>query len=627
MAIKASKASFSINLSASISQAIEGVRAIRVTQQASHGAEFQKAVASGMSYASQAELLNKMIADETNSPFSDKSYIDDLQTNLANVTKMARFETIRNKYKDALDSYVQDKGSLDSYIAVLQDSLSTETNDAMRAELRDKLSQAQQDKAQNTLNAINNRALLAQKDQSHALIDKSIKEVSDKKAKAALNGNDEEVSKWDETLLALNSSKSKLQIEDGMNDLTLKINKNNPKANEKLGYIQDQISKADGSSPVTYNGVTYPSMKDFWTGKRDEYVANSYFDEVQKEMDADTSKIAATNNYGQIPVARIQAVAGFLDGLKTREEFAPYIEKIDQMKVANVADMTTKLSSSLYDEFNGKIDAASKDGTLSVDMYNSELTQVENTVTSMENTFGVKLTRQATAKEAAAGGGIVADINKGMDNLPSESASLPANAAEITRAQDVYANADKLAGTGKYVGKTADQIRQEAHDYATSIRKGNINLATMVPDNTSSPNTPVDTQAEIARAQDVYLNADKLAGTGKYAGQTAEQIRTNAHNYANSLRSGINAAPVNPPAATPQPASTPATTLPTPEASPSAPTIKPPSITPQKTPTATSITPNNPAPAASTPVVYNGRSYKDQAAADKAKARDAAMGK
>jgi hypothetical protein len=45
--------------------------------------------------------------------------------------------------------------------------------------------------------------------------------------------------------------------------------------------------------------------------------------------------------------------------------------------------------------------------------------------------------------------------------------------------------------------------------------------------------------SEIARAQQVWADADKLAGTpGKYANKTADQIRTDAHAYAESLRNG-----------------------------------------------------------------------------------------
>lgn len=606
MAFKAAKKGFSINLSSSVAQALEGIKSVRVTEQARKGAEFQKAVAGGMTYAAQTDLLKKMIEAEKSSPLTDKEYIDELEINLANTGKMARFEKIRDKYTEALDEYVGNKGSLQSYIDVLQSSMNEPgVDDKMKDELRGLLSDARGRQAENELNAIDNRAMLAEKDHSQVLLDKSIKEIKDRKAIAGLNGNEEEVAKWDQTLLALNSSKSKLQIEDGLNDITFKINRNNPKASDKLGYMNEEIGKSGNTGPVTYDGVTYDSMKSFWENERDAYIGGtgaskmggSYFDEVQKEMDTETAKIAATNAYGQVPVARIQAISMAYTNLQSKEEFASFIDKIEQAKIASVNELTTQLSSSLYDEFQSKVQA----GDINEFNYNDELGKVENQVVNMENTFGVKLTRLATQKEIAAGQGVAPTVDKGMEELPVKSAFEPANAAEEKRAKEVYLNADKLAGTGKYVGKTADQVREEAHNYAAAIRKGTINLTPATPDVGADGIKP-DNASELKRASDVWANADTLAGTGKYVGQTAQQIRDAAHHYANSLR------PQNMPAPAVAPA-TPKVSAPT---TPTAPVA-----TPKKDKTMT-LTPQVP----TTGVVYNGKTYKDQAAVDRLKRQE-----
>lgn len=64
--------------------------------------------------------------------------------------------------------------------------------------------------------------------------------------------------------------------------------------------------------------------------------------------------------------------------------------------------------------------------------------------------------------------------------------------SEIARAQQVWADADKLAGTGKYVGKTADQIRTDAHAYADSLRAGGPIGSTQAP-GTAPVQSPVST--------------------------------------------------------------------------------------------------------------------------------------
>lgn len=57
---------------------------------------------------------------------------------------------------------------------------------------------------------------------------------------------------------------------------------------------------------------------------------------------------------------------------------------------------------------------------------------------------------------------------------------------EIIRAQGVYVNANILAGTGKYVGKTTDQVRAGAHAYAEMLRKM---LAQVSPPPKPTPNS------------------------------------------------------------------------------------------------------------------------------------------
>lgn len=620
MALKARQRGFSIDLSASVSSALNSIQAIRSSAQAVKNVEFQKAVAAGMSYNAQVGLLQKMIKDEKASPFSDSDFIGSLEVSLGNSQKMARYETIRNKYNVALDDYVQNKGSLDSYIKVLQDGIANTTDDNLKEELHGKLSQAFQDQAQNHINAIQNRATLATKDRSQSELDKSISEIKDRKAAAAVNGNEDEVSQWDQTLQALTSTKSNIQIQNGMNDLTLKINKDNPKAGDKLGYYKAQIASADATTPVIFNGVEYGSMKEFWSTQQDSYIAGnnpqtgSFFQDKQSEDDKQTAKIAATSKYGIVPTARIQLVSQGYDDLKTRPEFANYLDLIDQQKVATTVDMTTKVASALNDEFQGKVSS----GEITDQTYNSELDKLEGTFTHLESTFGVNLQRQATAKEAAAGG-IIADVNTGIKNLPVtpvESANSAANQAEIARAKDVWANADKLAGTGKYAGMTAQQVRDGAHNYVNDINSGKIN--NQGSPSAAAPATPNATGN--AGQPTAQSSAQELAQFASSHGVTSLQTQDWWVNNPNKQEAWNimqkQAVPQTVPATQPKPPVTPPV---------AAPAVKP-VAAPQPAQPKVVATPAAPATTGGS-VMYNGRSYKDQAAADKAKARDTAMGK
>ena len=382
MAIELKKTS-SFNIGVVVSNAVAAVRLVRSQETSRQESEFQKAVASGMTYADQQKFREEQLEEAETGSFPDSEYIAELETVIAQTKQMARFEKIRAKYKDSLDNYVLGKKSLESYVDVLEDTLNTEKDPAMQTELRNLLSTARQEQATNELNAIKNRALVAQRDNSVRLVEKSISEIKSRRARASIVENDDEVAMWDETLIALEGSKSKLQIEDSMNDITFKINKFNPKANDKLGYLNEEISKADGGKELVYNGVTYPSLKAFWENKRNEYIASSYFDEVKADMDAESARIAATSKFGRIPTIRIQAVNDYYNQLKAKPEFAPYVSVIEQKRIEAVSGMANELADAIYSE-------SEYNGFDSIDQDQRSIADIRN----LENRFGIAISRQ-----------------------------------------------------------------------------------------------------------------------------------------------------------------------------------------------------------------------------------------
>ena len=496
MAVNIRRNNFKIDLSAVIGKSLDNVRSTRQTEQARKEAEFQKAVANGISYQAQLDFRQKQLDEENSAETVDVDYVTKLQTSINETKKLARFEKIRNKYTESLNEYLTGKSGIDSYISVLKDSIGAESDPEMLSQLRDALSKANVEKYQIEINAVKNRATVAQKDFSIPLLEKSIQEIKDKKAIAAINKNDDEVAMWDETLTALSSSKSKIQVENSINEINFKINKNNPKAVDKLSYFNAEVDKADSTTPFVYDGVRYSSMKQFWEDKRGDYIARSFFDEADKDMALETQKLAETNNYGQVPIARLQAVSDFYTGLASKAEFAPYADIIAQRRTDNVAKMAQDISVAAFDELN----QMDQDPNVSDAALAKAQALAENTLGSIEKRFGITLQRQTFASESAAGKSVIASLDNEFKNLPSPNSLTPKNAAEIKRAQDVYLNADELAGTGKYVGQTADEIRNNAHIYANRIRSGEVNLDAAAPATTPDQSkTPTEQPAPAAQ--------------------------------------------------------------------------------------------------------------------------------
>jgi LysM repeat protein len=182
-------------------------------------------------------------------------------------------------------------------------------------------------------------------------------------------------------LIALKSSKSKLQIEDAANEMSFRINRYNLKSTDKLGMLNDEIGKSDASTPIIFDGVQYVSQKAFWEDKRNEYIRTSYFEEVSKELDADTARIQASNKFGQIPVARIDAVNAFYNGLKQRTEFAPFVDLTEQYRIGKINTYASDLTDSVQREFD-----ASEQGA-------ADVKRAEQAVADLESKFGIITSR------------------------------------------------------------------------------------------------------------------------------------------------------------------------------------------------------------------------------------------
>lgn len=406
----------SITLGSTVNDAITAVRAVRVSEQSKKEAAFQAAIADGtMTYAAQLKFRQAQLDDEKTSPLSDPDYMAQLETSIGSIKKLGRYQQVRDKYKEALNSYADGKSSINNVIGILTDALSTETDETLRTELNSQLTNALDQKTTLEKQAIQNRITIATTDKSVPLLNDSIKEVSGKKSEALLAGDDETATMWDATLHSLNAQKSTIQVDSAVNDMNYQIMKGGMTSGKKLSLLTGQVNDADTSSPFVYNGTRYASMKDYWQQQTASYISTNYFTDVKAELDAETSKVAALSAFGQVPVERITAVNDFYKSLTARPEFAPYINQIEQERVSTVSSLATELQSALTDEANDAIQRGQDVSAVE--------TKTNTTLDKLETTTGIKLARLPSTAAIKSGQTLAADVNSTPD--PSKAGILP----------------------------------------------------------------------------------------------------------------------------------------------------------------------------------------------------------
>lgn len=372
--------SFVIDLSATVETSINAVLEVKNRETAIKEAEFQAAVAEGlMSYEAQLEYRQNQLAEEKKSAFVDEGFVANLNQSIATTKKMVRYDRIRKKYESSLKQYVEGKKSLKQHTAAIQNLLGREgVPDEMRSQLQGEVVSLNQTMIENEATAIKNRALVAQRDLSIPLIEKSIAEVGDRRAKDLLNGNEEAVSAWDETLYNLRSQKSFIIVTNGTNDIAYQTARNDLKVHQQVSLFDSLINEANANEPFLYNNVRYPSLKDYWTQQRDTIINSSEFwGSLSAELDAESTRLASQSPSGQITVARIKEVDDFYKNLATRPGFENYVDRIERERTSMTDSAVNELASFIESE-----------ATITEDYDTARRAALQ-----LETTFGIKLTR------------------------------------------------------------------------------------------------------------------------------------------------------------------------------------------------------------------------------------------
>lgn len=470
------------NIGALVANALESARTVKAAETARQELAFQTAIADGtMSYAAQLEYRKKQLDDEQKSSIADPDFVLQIQQSIKSITKLKRFDDYRTRYSAALQSYIEGKGTLQNYIDILQDSLSGETDPTLRENLQTSLNEALNQKMTSEKNAVTNRATLAEKDGSLVLIDASLTEVKDKQAKANLAGREDEAAMWGQTILALTSAKVKNQTEDSINDFNLRSAQMNLKASDKLGYYNDQVNSADGTTPFILDNVRYPSQKAYWEGKRGEYIGTTFFTEIESELKAETDRIASQAAFGQVPVQRIQAVSDYYQTLKSRPEFSVYAETVEQKRVANITALVDDLAEKIT------VEAGETGDT------NSAITAIQN----LETKFGVSTSRSPFPSEAAAGTTAAKVVTKQTPNVISSTKQLVSDERVYQLARDFSQQAvGKVIEPDQFTGiNFLTQARQGMAESELiksiqgELKKQNPNAAFTIPTITTTPAT------------------------------------------------------------------------------------------------------------------------------------------
>lgn len=320
----------------------DSIRNVRRTETARKEAEFQKAIADGMSYAAQIDYRQKQLDDEQKSSFSDPDFVSTLTSSLTNLKKLNRFSVYRTKYAATLAELNAGKVNEETFVSSLRGMLDGVTDADLRLEIQQDIADGET-KAKNYKDTIlSNDVKKAQYDGTVPILTSTIQEVKDARNAAAISGNRDEVSAYDATLAALGSQLGTAQIEDDLSKFQVDSAIKGGSPNEKLNALNAKAQSADATAPVTINGQRYSSAQAYWTSTRDGYLSGDgtgmfadFFRELENKY---TNTINGTTaKFGFMPDANISSIKLELDTVRSRPEMQPYLAQLDNLQNLAIA--------------------------------------------------------------------------------------------------------------------------------------------------------------------------------------------------------------------------------------------------------------------------------------------------
>lgn len=341
----------SIDLGTVVTNSLNAVKATRRNEQIRKEAEFQRAIADGLSYEEQIRMREKQLEDEKGSSISDTEYIGVLEKSIADTKKLNRFNKYRTKYTTTFADLVAGRVNEQRYLDILKDQLIGVSDPELSLEIQKNIASAEEGLKAYNDTILSNKVKLAKYDGSVKILASMVSQITIARANAVINDKQDEVTAYDETLSSLNSQLSSVRIEDAMLDFQAKSETRGTNAIEKLEFMNEQIRSADPNSPIRIadgsgGAKTYSSAQAFWTTTRDNYLSSDFF----KELDINIkNNVAANTRVAGISQATIDNTVKIFNDLKAKPEFTPFLQQLGAVQNVTVSDLVGKFANRWID--------------------------------------------------------------------------------------------------------------------------------------------------------------------------------------------------------------------------------------------------------------------------------------
>lgn len=355
---------FSVDLGSVVNNSIDAVVAVRKSERARKEAEFQRAIANGLSYEAQVSMREAQLEEEKKSSISDADYITTLEKSITDTKKLNRFNKYRTRYTETLGELSAGKINEQEYLSVLRNQLSGIDDPDLRLEIQTDITAAEAKLKTYNDTILSNQVKKAKYDGTKSALSDVISRVNVARAQALIDDNQDEVTAYDETLSALQSQLSSVRIQDSITDFQVRSSTRGTNPIEKLNYINSEIQRADPNTAIKIGDRTYTSAQQFWSLERDNFLAGSsqifgnFFDELNTHSKNTIDSAAAKFGY-PTQIILDEALQTFNE-LRAKPELVPFVNRLDITQAATMSEGADKYANYLITTSQGTTDFSFK---------------------------------------------------------------------------------------------------------------------------------------------------------------------------------------------------------------------------------------------------------------------------
>lgn len=253
-----------------------------------------------------------------------------IKKEISTLTDRIEQKSFSDAYLDKLIGFENGSAGIDSVISFLNGRLSSTTDEGIKSQIKKSLADMEGQRFDLTKQVLDAQISYAKQDKTAPVLAEAITRVSEAKAQAALAGNDQLSTMYDLQLQSLTKAKAEADITQASKDFSVATMSGYQNSTGLLDSYNARIAGAADSGPVDVGGVHYDSPKQYWTYKRDSYVAdesaNGFF---SRYADEQKTSLATKRSSNILTNEDVISAGKAVDALAARPELQTYTFKVN----------------------------------------------------------------------------------------------------------------------------------------------------------------------------------------------------------------------------------------------------------------------------------------------------------